>query len=24
MYFFYRILTAVGMLVVAPYYALRG
>ena len=24
MYFFYRILTAVGMLVLAPYYALRG
>jgi 3-deoxy-D-manno-octulosonic-acid transferase len=24
MYFFYRILTAVGMLVIAPYYALRG
>jgi 3-deoxy-D-manno-octulosonic-acid transferase len=24
MYFFYRILTAIGMLVLAPYYALRG
>ena len=24
MYFFYRILTAVGMLLLAPYYALRG
>src|SRR5271156_5537229 len=24
MYFLYRILTAVGMLVIAPYYALRG
>ena len=24
MYFFYRILTAAGMLILAPYYALRG